>query len=229
MSEAFQARPPDLAPLARRPRSRRRVARHQAVSLVIAGILVAAGIGDSVFVLNQPPAVPSPVYAGMPKPCTMVPEPRQLIENDAEPPGGTVQVTGQRQTGTCYWITATARGQTESLQLQVDLYRSPGGVAAAEKAYSSHEHTVTGNEAPNGIDQVTWTAPGLGDQSFGQTWNGAPIASESIVSMWVQSGNADIYLSYWSGWSRSASDYSEQVPVMAMARDVLAALRKYTA
>ena len=46
--------------------------------------------------------------------------------------------------------------------------------------------------------------------------------------MWVQSGNADIYLSYASGWNRSASGYSEETPVIGMARDVLAALRKDT-
>jgi hypothetical protein len=48
------------------------------------------------------------------------------------------------------------------------------------------------------------------------------------VSVWVLSGNADIYLSYASGWDQSASGYSEEAPVMTMARDVLTALRKDT-
>jgi hypothetical protein len=47
-----------------------------------------------------------------------------------------------------------------------------------------------------------------------------------MVSVWVQSGNADIALSYSSAWNPSASDYSEEAPVMAMARSVPAALRK---
>lgn len=74
--------------------------------------------------------------------------------------------------------------------------------------------------------QVTWSALGLGSQAIGQPWNGAPVADQSTVSLRVQSGNADIYLSYWSPWNRSASDYSEEAPVMAMARDVLTTLRK---
>ncbi len=53
-----------------------------------------------------------------------------------------------------------------------------------------------------------------------------PRTNQSTVSVWVQSGNADIYLFYWSPWNRSASDYSQEAPVMAMAGDVLVALRK---
>jgi hypothetical protein len=216
---------PDLGPLVSRPRSRRRVAPSRALVLLASGFLLAAAIALFVVVGTQP-FVPQPVYTGMPKPCTMVPEPRQVIADAAEPPGGIVQVTGQHQTGTCDWITVTASDRPESLQLEVDVYGSSAGVAAAQKAYNSLVDKVSSNEAPNGIAQITWTAPGLGNQAIGQTWNGAPTAGESTVSVWVQSGNADIYLSYASGWNQSASDYSEQTPVMAMARDVLAALRK---
>jgi hypothetical protein len=169
------------------------------------------------------------VYTGMPKPCTMVPESRQVIKHDAEPSGGIVQVTGQKQTGICDRITVTGSGQTESLQLEVDLYRSPDGIGQAEKACSSQEYAVGSDEATDGIAQVIWTAPGLGDRAIGRTWNGAPIANESAVSVWVQSGDADIFLSYSSAWNRSAGDSSEEAPVMAMAREVLAALHEDTA
>jgi hypothetical protein len=47
-----------------------------------------------------------------------------------------------------------------------------------------------------------------------------------VVSVWVQWSNADIYVSYWSDWNGSASNYSKEAPVMTMARDVLAAARK---
>jgi hypothetical protein len=45
--------------------------------------------------------------------------------------------------------------------------------------------------------------------------------------VWARSGNADIYLSYWTHWNRSASEYSAELPVIAMARDVLAALARH--
>ena len=114
----------------------------------------------------------------------------------------------------------------QTLRLEVDLYRSSAGVVRAQQAYSSQEQSVTGNEAPKGITQVTWTTPGLGNWAIGQTWPGAPAADDSMVSVWVQSGNADIYLSNWSPWTRSASDYAQEARVMAMARGVLAALRQ---
>lgn len=223
MPEASQTGLPDLAPLPPRPRSRRRVAPLRVLVHLSAGIMLVAGITIIVVAVNRP-AGPSPVYTGLPKPCTMVPEPRQVIKNMAEPPGGIVQVTEQRVTGTCDWIAVAANGQPETLQLEVDLYESPAGVRGAQKAYGSQAQAVSSSKPPNGITQVTWTAPGLGDQVIGQTWYGAPTADESEVSVWVQWGNADIYLSYWTHWDRSASEYSAELPVMAMARDVLAAL-----
>ncbi|HTX26581.1 MAG TPA: hypothetical protein VME19_06145 [Streptosporangiaceae bacterium] len=226
MPEASQTGPPDLAPLPPRPRGRRRVARLRILVRLSAGIMAAAGITIIVVVVNRP-AGASPVYTGLPKPCTMVPEPRQVIKNMAEPPGGIVQVAGQQVTGTCDWIAVAANSQPETLQLEVDLHESPSGVKAAQKAYGSQAQAVSSSEPPNGITQVTWTAPGLGDQAIGQTWYGAPTAHESEVSVWVQSGNADIYLSLWTHWSRSASEYSAELPVMGMARDVLAGLAKH--
>lgn len=226
MPEASQTGPPDLAPLPSRPRARRRVVPLRVLVRLSAGIMLAAAITIIAVAVNRP-AGPSPVYTGLPKPCTMIPEPRQVIKDMAEPPGGIVQVTGQQVTGTCDWITVTASGQPETLQLEVDLYESPAGVKAAQKAYGSQAQAVSSSEPPDGITQVTWTAPGLGDQAIGQTWYGAPTAYESEVSVWVQSGNADIYLSYWTHWNRSASEYSAELPVMAMARDVLAALAKH--
>jgi hypothetical protein len=227
MPEASQVGPPDLASWPPRPPGRRGVGPLRVLAVVAAGMAMTAGITVIAVMLSRPVGA-SPEYAGLPKPCTMVPEPRQVIENVAQPPGGIVRVTGQQQTGTCDWIGVSASGQPESLQLEVDLYGSSAGVTAAQKAYRSQAQTIGSNEAPNGITQVTWTAAGLGDQAIGQTWNGAPAADESTVSVWVLSGNADIYLSYASGWDRSASDYSEEAPVMTMARDVLAALRKDT-
>jgi hypothetical protein len=83
-------------------------------------------------------------------------------------------VTGQQVTGTCDWIAAAADGQTGALQLEVNLYRSSAGVRAAQKAYGSQAQAVSSSEAPNGITQVLWTAPDLGDQALGETWYGAP-------------------------------------------------------
>jgi hypothetical protein len=168
MPEASQTGPLGLASLPPRPRTRRRVAPLRILVRLSAGITLAASLAIMVVVINRP-AGASPVYTGLPKPCTMVPEPRQVITNMAEPPGGIVQVTGQQVTGTCDWIAAAADGQTDTLQLEVDLYRSSAGVRAAQKAYGSQAQAVSSSEAPNGITQVVWTVPGLG-----KTWYGAP-------------------------------------------------------
>ena len=87
MPEASQTGPPDLAPLPPRPRTRHRVAPLRVLVRLSAGIVLAASLAIMVVVINRP-AGASPVYTGLPKPCTMVPEPRQVITNMAEPLGG---------------------------------------------------------------------------------------------------------------------------------------------
>ena len=141
----------------------------------------------------------------------------------AEPSGGLVQTSGQKQTGTCYWLGLTSKGNQELLQLQIDLYRSAG---KAQQAYDSATADAYDTWAPDGT-QSPWVAPGLGNQAIGQLDAGVPQAGQTTALVWVQSGNAEVWISFYSGdWGPSTDDSVKIQSVIAMADHILAVLHK---
>ena len=219
MQEASQAEPSGIAPLPPRPRHHRIAA----VRLLGVAVVLVGGIAAGV-ALGQESAPRPPFYAGMPAPCTMVPQPADRIPNMAEPSGGLVQTSGPKQTGTCDWVGSTGKGNQEMLQLEIDLYRSAG---QARQAYDFDTADVYGTWAPPGVTQSPWAVPGLGDQAAGQLVAGMPEAGDTTVAVWVQSGNAVVWISLYSGdWGPSTGDHVEIQSVTAMADHILAVLRK---
>ena len=142
----------------------------------------------------------------------------------AEPQGGLVQTSAQKQTGICYWNAFTAKGNPDILELEVDLYRS---AAKAQQAYDSVAQSVADGWAPQGVTASAWSVPGLGDQAIGQVQTGVPQTGEATAEVWVQSGNAEVWIAFYSGdWRPSTAETVEIQSVTVMARHVLAALHK---
>ena len=220
MQEASQVEPPDITPLPTRPRHRRIAAAWlSGAALVLLALIVAGAVA-----LERSSAEQQPFYTGMPPPCTMVLQPTMRIRNMAEPSGGLVQTSAQKQTGICYWLAFTSKDHTEILELEVDLYRSASG---AQQAYDSDTQAVPDNWAPSGVTASAWAVVGLGDQATGQISNGVPQTGDTTVEVWVRSGNADVWISYYSGdWTESTAGSAEIQSVTAMAGHVLAVLHK---
>ena len=220
MQEASQAEPPGMTPLPIRPRHRRIVAAWlSGATLLLLAVIVAGAVA-----LGKSSQEQQPFYTGMPAPCTMVPQPTMRIRNMAEPSGGLVQTSAHKQTGICYWIAFTSKEHTEILELEVDLYQSAG---SAQQAYDSDTQAVPDNWAPSGVTASAWAVVGLGDQATGQISNGVPQTGETTVEVWVRSGNADVWISYYSGdWTESTAGSAEIQSVTAMAGHVLAVLHK---
>ena len=220
MQEASQVEPPDIPPWPARPRHRRTAAAWlSGAALVLLALMVAGAV-----VLERSSEERQPFYTGMPAPCTMVLQPTMRIRNGAEPSGGLVQTSAQKQTGTCYWIALTSKGHTEILELEVDLYRS---AERAQQAYDSNTQAVPDNWAPSGVTASAQALVGLGDQAIGQISKGVPQTGETTAEVWVRSGNADVWIAYYSGdWTESTAGSAEIQSVTAMAGHVLAVLRK---
>jgi hypothetical protein len=220
MQDASQVEPPDITPLPTRPRHRRiAAARFSGAALLLLALIVASAVA-----LGRSSQERQPFYSGMPPPCTMVPQPTMRIRNMAEPSGGLVQTSPQKQAGTCYWIAFTRNDHAESLELEVDLYRS---TRSAQQAYESDTQAVPDNWAPSGVTASAWAVVGLGDQAIGTTEAGVPQAGDTTAEVWVQSGNAEVWIAFYSGdWGPSTAESAEMQPVTAMARHVLAALHK---
>ena len=98
----------------------------------------------------------------------------------AEPQGGLVQTSAQKQTGICYWNAFTAKGNPDILELEVDLYRS---AAKAQQAYDSVAQSVADGWAPQGVTASAWSVPGLGDQAIGQVQTGVPQTGEATAAL----------------------------------------------
>jgi hypothetical protein len=211
---------PHIPPLPARPR-RRRI---PTVRLLVATAILLAVIAAGAVELARSSAEPQPFYTGMPAPCTMIAQPAMRIKDMAEPQGGLVQTSAQKQTGICYWNAFTAKGNPAMLELEVDLYRS---AAKAQQSYDSVAQTVADGWAPQGVTASAWSAPGLGDQAIGQVQTGVPQTGEATAEVWVQSGNAEVWIAFYSGdWHPSTAETVEMQSVTAMARHVLAALHK---
>lgn len=223
MQEASQDEPPGIAPLPPRPRYRRvTIAWLFGVTVVLVAA-IATGIG----LVSTSATQPQSFYTGMPAPCTMVPQPAGgRIRNMAEPAGGTAVSSGQKQTGYCSWVGFTRKGNQEMLQLEVNLYRS---ASKARQAYDSDAPSYDDTWAPDGVTQSPWGAPGLGDQAIGQLAAGEPQAGDTTAVVWVQSGNAEVWISFYSGdWSPSTGDNAKIQTVIAMIGHILGVLHEGT-
>ena len=187
---------------------------------LVLAVVSAAGV---IVIERQPTA--GAFYPGMPAPCTLIPLPVAMrIGNDAEPPGGLVQTSGQRRTGTCDWLGFTGAGTQVLVELEVDLYPAASG---ARQAYDSAVAAGSDDQAAAGITASAWADPLLGDPAAGEITTGMPARGQTTVEAWVQSGNAEVWISYYSGsWGPSTAASAEIQTVTSMARHVLAALRK---
>lgn len=221
MQEASEAGTPYIPPLPVRP-PRRRVVTPRL--LAVAVVSLAAIATGSVALASLLAGQPQPFYTGMPAPCTMVPQPAMRIRDMAEPSGGLVYTSGQKQTGICDWVAFTRKGNSDMLELEVDLYRSAG---QARQSYGSTAQTVAEGWAPQGVTASTWSVVGLGNQAIGQVETGVPQAGEATAEVWVQSGNAEVWIAFYSGdWSPSTAENVEIQSVTTMARRVLANLHE---